>query len=309
MVIVGGENLIDLVQMGTDSDLPIYKAIPGGSPFNLAMAAARQDVEVHYLTPISTDSSGDLLAARLVESKVHIAAPRHSAPSSLAMVTLNQGIPTYSFYREATAERHISNKMLAAVAPQSARIFHIGSLGLSGGTDAEIWEAFATSCKEKGMLVSLDPNVRPSLISDAAAYRARMNRMMAMADILKLSDEDLDWLYQDKDEDAALTQLTTDAKGAVIVLTRGADGADIWHEGAWHHIDSAPVPSLADTVGAGDTFSATMLAWLVRSDCLDSLYSLSLDQKLEMLAYAGRAAAINCGRQGCNPPWQHEMSS
>lgn len=307
MLVVGGENLIDLVQIGMEDALPLYSANPGGSPFNVAMAAGRQGLPVSYLTPISTDSSGDLLANRLTESHVMLASGRHSAPSSMAVVSLADGIPTYSFYREGTAERHVTSDMLKSQLPADAKIFHIGSLGLAGGDDAEAWEAFAAYCKEANLCVSLDPNVRASLIADPKSYRDRIARLMGLADIVKLSDEDLDWLYEGKSETAALQELIKTTSASIVVLTRGGEGASIWHEGSWTDIKAKAVSELKDTVGAGDTFMATMLVWLAGSGQLSDLSSLSLADKMQMVEKAAKAAAINCGRQGCNPPWKDEL--
>lgn len=309
MLFVGGENLIDLVQLDQQDGLPLYQAIPGGSPFNLAIAAGRQGLQTGYLTPISTDKSGDLLAARLDQAGVVLAGGRHPAPSSLAMVTLTNGVPSYSFYRDGTAERQISEDRLTAALTTDARLFHIGSLALAGGADADVWEALSASCKQAGIAVSLDPNVRAGLIADPDSYRARLARMMQLADIIKLSDEDLTWIYPDQSEQDALAQLVKDSGASVLVLTRGENGASLFHDGQWHDEPVAPMDELKDTVGAGDTFMATMLVWLVQNGAIGQLAGLSLGDKLAMVRRAAQAAAINCSRQGCNPPFADEMLS
>lgn len=309
MLFVGGENLIDLVQLDQQDGLPLYQAIPGGSPFNLAIAAGRQGLQTGYLTPISTDKSGDLLAARLDEAGVVLAGGRHPAPSSLAMVTLTNGVPSYSFYRDGTAERQISEDRLTAALTTDARLFHIGSLALAGGADADVWEALSARCKQAGIAVSLDPNVRAGLIADPDSYRARLARMMQLADIIKLSDEDLTWIYPDQSEQDALAQLVKDSGASVLVLTRGENGASLFHDGHWHDEPVAPMDELKDTVGAGDTFMATMLVWLVQNGAIGQLAGLSLGDKLAMVRRAAQAAAINCSRQGCNPPFADEMLS
>ena len=309
MLFVGGENLIDLVQLDQQDGLPLYQAIPGGSPFNLAIAAGRQGLQTGYLTPISTDKSGDLLAARLDQAGVVLAGGRHPAPSSLAMVTLTNGVPSYSFYRDGTAERQISEDRLIAALTTDARLFHIGSLALAGGADADVWEALSARCKQAGIAVSLDPNVRAGLIADPDSYRARLARMMQLADIIKLSDEDLTWIYPDQSEQDALAQLVKDSGASVLVLTRGENGASLFHDGQWHDEPVAPMDELKDTVGAGDTFMATMLVWLVQNGAIGQLAGLSLGDKLAMVRRAAQAAAINCSRQGCNPPFADEMLS
>jgi len=309
MLFVGGENLIDLVQLDQQDGLPLYQAIPGGSPFNLAIAAGRQGLQTGYLTPISTDKSGDLLAARLDQAGVVLAGGRHPAPSSLAMVTLTNGVPSYSFYRDGTAERQISEDRLTAALTTDARLFHIGSLALAGGADADVWEALSARCKQAGIAVSLDPNVRAGLIADPDSYRARLARMMQLADIIKLSDDDLTWIYPDQSEQDALAQLVKDSGASVLVLTRGENGASLFHDGQWHDEPVAPMDELKDTVGAGDTFMATMLVWLVQNEAIGQLAGLSLGDKLAMVRRAAQAAAINCSRQGCNPPFADEMLS
>lgn len=307
MLLVGGENLIDLVQTDEADGLPLYQAVPGGSPFNLAIAAGRQGLETGYLSPISTDNSGDLLAARLHEAGVTLASGRHPAPSSLAMVTLKQGVPSYSFYRDGTAERQISKAGLTAALTDQTRLFHIGSLALAGGADSDIWEDFSQQCKDKGIAVSLDPNVRASLVADPAAYRARLFRMMRRADIIKLSDEDLIWIYEGGAEQSALDQLVNDSGADVLVLTRGEKGASVFHDGKWYDRAAVPLAELKDTVGAGDTFMATMLVWLAQRGGVERLAALSADNKLAMIDRAAQAAAINCSRQGCNPPFADDM--
>lgn len=142
-IAVGGENLIDFVETGMVDGIPQYSANPGGSPFNLAIAAARQGSEVDYLTPISKDRLGNLLAERLTDSGVRLAAPRLDAPTSLAVVSLEDGQPSYQFYRKGTAERQITWDGLQSALEERPWAFHIGSLGLSGGDDADLWERFS----------------------------------------------------------------------------------------------------------------------------------------------------------------------
>ena len=309
MLLVGGENLIDLVQIDEADGLPSYQAIPGGSPFNLAIAAGRQGLSTGYLTPISTDKSGGLLAARLEDAGVKLCAARHPAPSSLAMVTLSNGVPSYSFYRDGTAERQISQTSLFAALTKQTTLFHIGSLALAGGADSDAWEALANLCTDQGIAVSLDPNVRAALVAEPDVYRARLARMMKRADIIKLSDEDLLWIYDGMSEADALNQLVQASGAHVVVLTRGEKGASVFHDGHWHDGAVVRVDQLKDTVGAGDTFMATMLVWLAQNGALDRLAELSLAEKQAMVLRASHAAAINCSRQGCNPPFADELPS
>lgn len=312
MISIGGENLIDLVSgEHSATGLPQYVANPGGSPFNVAMAAGRQGRQVAYLTPISEDALGVLLADRLVESKVTLAAPRVANPTSLAVVSITDGIPSYAFHRNATAEREVSIAGLDRDMPDGASLFHVGSIALIDGDDADAWEGFFELCRERGIMTSLDPNVRPGLIEDRDAYVARIRRMMRHADIFKLSDEDLTWLYPDRALEDALADCRKDCGAVLFILTLGAEGSRLFL-GDMELTAKAPViDNLADTVGAGDTYMASMLCWIAENglasrDALAGIDEVLLDRASRR---AAEAAAINCQRSGCDPPWREELTN
>ncbi len=307
MILVGGENLIDFVQDESANGLPRYVANPGGSPYNVAMAVGRQDVPVGYLTPISSDSLGDLMAARLVESGVTLLGPRAAQPSSLAVVSLTAGVASYGFYREDTAERQVTQSILTA--PAGAKAFHIGSLALTGGEDAALWEAFWEESRAAGRFTSLDPNVRAAFIKDKDAYLARITRMAAGADLLKLSDEDLEYLYPDLNQAEGLAKLHRLNPSALTVLTKGEGGAEAWLNDLSVTAPARRAEPFADTVGAGDTFAGTLLAELHGLGRMEAGRTCDLDRNTlqTLLDTAARAAAINCTRSGCNPPTRTEL--
>ena len=312
MISVGGENLIDLVSGdAAATGLPRYVANPGGSPFNVAMAAGRQGQDVAYLTPVSEDALGILLAETLVQSRVRLVAERVPNPTSLAVVSITDGIPSYAFHRNGTAERQVSIDRLQRDMPDTTRIFHVGSLALVGGDDADIWEAFFADCQQRGLMTSLDPNVRPGLISDRESYVARIRRMMRHADIFKLSDEDLMWLYPDRTLAVALADCRADCDAALFILTLGGDGARAFLGGIEIQADAPAVDKLVDPVGAGDTFMASTLSWVVENDLASRAALAAIDETAlrAVIRRAGEAAAINCGRSGCNPPWRDELTS
>ncbi|MEP5199163.1 MAG: carbohydrate kinase [Paracoccaceae bacterium] len=304
IIAIGGENLIDRVQSNAPDGTLTVVNNPGGSPFNVAVALSRQEGQAHYLTPISTDDMGDLLANRLSEADVLIAAPRRDEPTTLAIVTLQDGIPTYDFKRDGTAERCITKTGLAAAMADATAAFHVGSLALIDGDDAAEWEAFFHDAKQNGIFTSLDPNVRASLIKDGAAYRERLFRMFKTADLIKLSDEDLEWIYPDLSLEEAYEKLDSVAEAGLVVLTKGADGAKA--KNAEHHVQiTAPkVNDLKDTIGAGDTFMGTLLATLAAQGALQSGALSAMDEQAlsSLLGRAAKAAALNCEQEGCNPP-------
>ena len=308
MILVGGENLMDMIQIDNQNENALFEAVPGGSPYNLAMAAGRQGVKVGYVTPISKDTNGEQLAQNLLNSNVSLLGPRVTAPTSLAMVHIEDAIPSYSFYREETAERLVTLDSLSKNLTSEVSIFHIGSLALTGGEDALVWEEFVKRTRENNVKVSLDPNVRPSLIAEPDVYRQRIKNLMTEVDILKLSDEDLLWLFNDSaDETNALAELEAIARAEILIVTKGSQGSAIFHEKKWHEVTSHPVEKLSDTVGAGDTFMASVLAWVMKKEKLNELALLELNEKKELLNYAAKAAALNCEKQGCNPPWENEL--
>jgi fructokinase len=305
-IAVGGENLIDYVtEAGTAT------AHPGGSPFNVAMALGRQGVDVHYISPISTDRWGDMLAEKLAGSGVVLSGGRRPEATTLARVTLTDGIPSYRFERDGTAERMVSVATLDERLPGLARALHTGSLTLTDGADAEVWEAVCAASFAAGRLVSLDPNVRLSVVSDVAGYRARLLRMCGAAHILKLSDEDLDGIFPGLSQDRAIEALRAASPARLIVLTRGAEGCSAWLGAERIDRPAAAVANLVDTVGAGDTFTATLLAGLADHGALSpgGLGSLSVDLADRLLHRAGVAAALNCARAGCNPPDRAELDA
>ncbi|MEC8642300.1 MAG: carbohydrate kinase, partial [Pseudomonadota bacterium] len=261
MISVGGENLIDLVSGDAAADgLPQYVANPGGSPFNVAMAASRQGLDVAYLTPVSEDALGELLADRLLQSRVKLVAPRVPHPTSLAVVSITDGIPSYAFHRNGTAERQVTMASLERDMPVATTLFHVGSLGLIEGDDADTWERFFANCQARGLMTSMDPNVRAGLISDPDGYVARIRRMMRHADIFKLSDEDLEWLYPDRSLDEALAACRDDCDAVLFILTLGGEGSRAFLGDIEIRADAPAVENLVDTVGAGDTFMATILS-------------------------------------------------
>ncbi|WP_439523872.1 carbohydrate kinase family protein [Marivita sp.] len=306
VICVGGENLIDHVTRDGE-----VSALPGGSPFNVAMALGRQDADVYYVTPVSTDSWGDMLADTLMASGVTLSGGRVGAPSTIARVTVTDGIPSYVFERDGTAERWVTAASLAAAMPADMAALHTGSLALTDGEDAAAWEQTCTSAYAAGTLVSLDPNVRLSVITDSEGYRARIFRMMQTAHVLKLSDEDLQGLCPDMSQADALDFVRAQSSASLLVLTKGPDGASAWAGDISVDIPAPPVPGLVDTVGAGDTFMATLLAGLARIDALapDALTRLDRADVQGLIRRAGMAAAINCSRSGCNPPTLQELDT
>lgn len=305
MILIGGENLIDLIEDASGS----FSANPGGGPFNIAKALARQEQEVGYLTPISDDQMGDRLAANLEESGAKILAPRSNAPTSLALVSLVDGQPQYQFYREKTAERQITSTMLNRTIPKQAKALQLGSLALSSGKDADAWAQIYVAFHRRGKFTSLDPNIRPAFINKRRKYMARLEWVLAHTDLLKLSDEDLAWIAPDQPPEAAAATLQASYNIPLVVLTKGAEGAIGFYKNGLIEAPASKAEPFVDAVGAGDTFMGTLLAQLAENGLLtrDALLAATSETLRTCLAMAAKSAAINCTRSGCNPPRRAEL--
>jgi fructokinase len=310
MILCGGENLVDVIEMHTEDGARVFRAVPGGSPYNCTRALGRLGMEVGYLTPISSDRFGDDLLSGLTADNVRHLGQRPDAPTSLAMVTVEEGQPDYRFYRNATAERMVTQDMLRDSLKDGTEAFHIGSLALCEGRDAEAWTDLFMSCAAQGIFTSFDPNIRPLLAEqNASAYRRRLDQMASAANLLRLSDEDLSWWRPDQPVEEALADLAKNAPHALVVLTQGASPVICHWPGGRVEVPLAPVRLLADTVGAGDTLMAALLAGLVRKGALGAKRIAALDSTTltQIIQDASRAAAITCTRTGCNPPYAHEV--
>jgi len=308
MITIGGENLIDYVQTEVKDGLPVYTAIPGGSCYNVAIAAARQGQTVSYVTPISTDSLGNVLAQRLIDDGIQLATPRTDAPTSLAVVSVNNGQPSYQFYRSDTADRQITPDTLDAAISDQTRVFHIGSLALIEGADADLWEQRFATLAADDVITSLDPNARPVVVKDKDPYVARLLRVMKHARVLKLSDEDLEYLAPDQPLMEAFEQICSETQAAIIILTKGADGAIVRCGSTQFDVAATQANPLVDTVGAGDTFMGTLLVEISKTGLSASeLGSIAENELTRIVTRAAKAAALNCQSAGCNPPYEQDL--
>lgn len=309
MILVCGENLIDYILEDGEGDLPLYRATPGGSPFNTAMAMARQDIKTGYLNPISNDVLGQLLRSTLERDDVDCLAPVSDKPTALAIVSLDKGQPSYQFYHENTADRQVTKEMLISVTPDDVSACHVGCSAIGAGQDSEEVVNYIEALGARDVTITFDPNIRPAFIDDRSNYLKRFERILDQTRVLKLSDEDITWLYPDQTIENAAKALSERDNIELTVLTKGGEGAIAFSAQGNHLVAPAKVPDLIDTVGAGDTFMATLVAetskrGLLQKNELTTASAGEIDSVLEM---AARAAAINCGRKGCNPPTTAEL--
>ncbi|MEY4872298.1 MAG: hypothetical protein RLZZ563_1628 [Pseudomonadota bacterium] len=307
MILSCGEALIDMLPRTTTLGEPAFSPYAGGAVFNTAIALGRLGAPSAFFSGISNDMLGQILTETLEASKVdtqHCA--RSDRPTTVAFVKLVDGQATYAFYDENTAGRLLSQDQLPSL-PATISTLFFGGISLVNDPAASTYEALQAR-ESAARVTMIDPNIRPGFIAGKEApYRARIDRMIARADIVKLSDEDLHWLMGDGDLSALARQILE--KGPKLVfITEGAAGARAITATQNRFVAATPV-SVADTVGAGDTFNAGALAALHDAGVLTKAALATLpDATLDAALTLGTcAAAITVSRAGANPPWRHEL--
>lgn len=290
MIVVGGECLIDLV-LGPGGELTAH---PGGGPYNVARALGRLGVPTAFVGAVSTDAFGRRLRAELDAAGVELRwAVSTELPTTLALAEPGPDGAAYRFYFERTAAPALDDTRAVPV----PRALHVGSLGLVLEPMAGALEALVERVAGEAV-VMVDANWRPAAISDHAAQRDRLLRVLVQADVVKVSTEDLEHLGI---EPAALLRgrtrcvLVTDGPRAVRALRPGGELA----------VD-VPAAKPVDTVGAGDAFGAGFLGWWVEREAgADALEDGGLVR--EAVRFGVRVATITCSRAGADPPWRAEL--
>lgn len=301
MILCAGESLIDMVPQDG-----VFRPLAGGSVYNTAIALGRLGVSTGYLWPISTDAFGSQILAALHEAGVQTGlCPRTDRLTTLALVTLTEGEARYSFYDEGSAGRMFAPEDIGSLPDQVQALF-VGGISLVPDPCGATLEALVAAQKDR-LPVMLDPNIRPFFIQNAAAYRARLSRLFALAQIVKLSADDLDWLCPGLAPEDAARQIL-DQGPRVVLLTGGAQGVRAFWSGQTVQSPAIRV-QVADTIGAGDTFNAGVLASLARQGVLtlDGLSELTPEQLGTALRLGAQAASVTVSRHGANPPWAHEL--
>ena len=314
MILSCGEALIDMLPRTSSLGEAAFSPYAGGAVFNTAIALGRLGVPSGFFSGVSTDLLGQLLADTLTASQVDLSLTvRNGRPTTVAFVKLTNGNATYAFYDENTAGRMLTTADLPTL-PASIDTLFFGGISLVNDPAASTYEAL--QARESATRVTMiDPNFRAAFIDAQdslspgtnARYTARLTRMLARADIVKLADEEIEKIYGATDQTAFARSLL--ARGPkVIFITEGSKGARAITATQDRFIAATKV-TVADTVGAGDTFNAGVMTALHRAGLLTkaALGSLSADALDAALTLGTRAAAITVSRPGANPPWAHEL--
>ncbi|MFR9798668.1 carbohydrate kinase family protein [Streptomyces sp. MS06] len=300
MIVVAGEALIDLVPQDRGA-LAALRPARGGGPYNTAVALARLGTRTAFCSRTSTDAFGEALLDGLRQAGVDVSGvQRGPEPTTLAVATLDErGSAAYSFYVEGTADRLFTTPPALA---ESVRAVSFGTCSLVLEPGASAYEELLRAAAGRGLFTALDPNIRPGLIPDEEAYRARFLSWLPSVSLLKLSEEDARWL-------GGTPRQWLAAGPAAVVITRGGDGLTVFtRDGAVYTVPGEKV-EVVDTIGAGDTVNAALLHGLAARDALspEAVTRLGGDGWSGLLRFAARAAAVTCSRAGAEPPYAHEL--
>lgn len=304
MILVCGEALIDLFTTSDDRGELILKAVVGGSPFNVALGLARLESPVAFLAGISQDYFGSRLVDTLRKEGVDTSLVKRSErPTPLVLVSPDaQGHPSYTFYAHDSAVQDVQLADVSRPLPDSVAAIALGSYALAV---EPVGSALLTLAEREAQrtVIALDCNLRPALVGPLDSWRQRIERFARCASIIKLSEEDFasGWGDNAQPDDQAAAWIDLGAK--LVVMTHGARGATAWHRSGRVWVPALPV-KVVDTVGAGDSFQAALLARLAQNGLLTSaaLSTLKRNAMLDALHYASFAASLTCGRRGADLP-------
>ncbi|MFF0470048.1 carbohydrate kinase [Micromonospora zamorensis] len=311
MIVVAGEALIDLVVTADGQ-----RAVPGGSPANVAVTLARLDQPVRLLARLGTDEYGRQVTEHLRANRVDLGwAVRAEESTSVAVATLDaSGQASYEFRLAGAADWQWTPQELPELAGSPATALHTGSLALALAPGAQVLEDLLASERHRDALtLSMDLNLRPSIVTDRAAEQERVRRQVPLAHLVKASDEDLAWLYPDRSVADVMAEWHA-AGVCCAVVTRGGEGAWLLAPDGTLHEQPAVRTTVVDTVGAGDSFTGGLLAALADLDALgdrpaDRLTAVTAPQWAAVLRQAATVAALTCGRQGADPPSRAEVET
>lgn len=309
MFIVCGEALFDVFATAETPGGIAFDGRIGGSPFNVAMGLARLNQPVGFFGGIGGGFMGERLLRALADEGIDTACvARIDAPTTLSLIGLNaQGVPSYAFYGHHAADRMVQASHLSAV-PAGASCFHFGSYTMVAQPTAATQRLLVEREHERSV-ISYDPNIRTNVEPDLDVWRAALQWMLPRTHLLKVSDEDLGLLYPHRAaEDFAAEALSCGI--ALVIVTRGSEGA-VGFTRSGRVAVVPPRVDVVDTVGAGDTFQAAVLAWLAQERRLSSegINALSSAEVERALRFAARAAAITCSRRGADLPRRAEVGA
>ena len=308
MFVVGGESLVDLVPVSAAPGAERL-ALPGGSPFNCAIALAKLGNETGFLCPISHDEYGDMLLEPLAEAGVSVLLKdRVPEPTTKAVITFNAKMQA-SYVFERGADRAFAREGLLAALPASLDLYQIGGFAPMLAEDAEKWLPVVKAAIGRGATISFDINVRK--VDDEEGYRARLSEFLDLAHVIKLSEEDHEWLEPGVSLQEHAQWLLDRPNCELVVVTLGEQGSRAFSNVATAAAGIYSPPVFGDTVGAGDSLMAGILTWLNETGALKlgKLGQLDAAALEKTLRFGAVVAGLNCAQKGCKPPTRAEVDA
>jgi fructokinase len=295
---VCGEVLIDLIPDGSGERVPHV----GGGPANTAKALARLGQDVYFIDGISSDKYGQMSRQELLDDEVRLdLALSSDKPTCLAIVSLNgNGGASYEFEIDGTATFDFSDSWLPDPSRYKPNVLHLGTLVTVIQPGADVLYDWAMQVAEFAPIV-FDPNVRSVVMNDRDKYLTAVERWVVISSVVKVSDDDLAWLYPGQQYTDVAKRWISDG-AALVVVTRGADGLVGFTADGVVEVPGVKV-DVADTVGAGDTVGAIIVEAMIEKGILN----LTGDTLKAVLNRAAVAAGITCSRKGAQPPYKHEL--
>ncbi|PIB25224.1 hypothetical protein BFP76_01085 [Amylibacter kogurei] len=307
MILCCGEALIDMVPSDVNGQTS-YTPLNGGAVYNTAIALSRLGVNTGFLSGLSTDLFGAQLNRILLHENVDTSyCVRSNQPTTLAFVQLTNGHAQYTFYDENSAGRLLSPRDVPAI-PATVQAMFFGGISLCNDPAGNTYEQVCVANAAKKVIM-IDPNIRPSFIDDTAQYLNRIDNMISHADIVKLSDEDLDWIATARETPVDPMDVIHEFGSKIVLITKGSKGS-VAHLPSGATVDMhPPAINVVDTIGAGDTFNAGFLSVLHSLGLLtkEKIAKIDANDIHKALDYASKAAAIAVSRSGANPPTKAEL--
>jgi fructokinase len=309
MLLSCGDALIDFLPVKSTDGRDAIVPVVGGSCLNIAVGIARLGAPAGFVGGISTDLFGRMIAEHALASQVELRyATRSEHQTTLAFVRSVGGEPQYAFYDAGTASQNWVYRH-GSIPFDEIEAIHVGSTTLTDDKGAA--QAFAMLQDARGSVtISFDPNCRPKLVKDKTNYVERMNAFAAVANIVRMSDVDFEFLYGGGDY-AGRAKSLIEAGASLVVVTRGIKGAQAWHQEAGVVEVEAPTVDVVDTIGAGDSFQAALLFALRAMGRIEpgSLARTNSDELRRALSFASICAAFTCGRAGADPPRHSDVGA
>ena len=307
MILCSGENLIDFVPVSENSE--IFKACVGGSPLNTAIGLGAMKTPVYFFSRVSNDFFGKKITNFLKKNHVKTNLIQNTKDKTTLGFISNKKKPEFSFYANQTADRNLKEYSFKASILQKITLAHFSSISLVLKPGSETYFKMIKNLK-KTCLISIDPNIRASLIVNKKNYLKRFNQFLKFADIIKLSDEDFRYLKNKNSPNKIIPNWIKKHNILFIIYTMGEKGSILYTSNFRIRINPVKV-KVADTVGAGDIYQAGVINYLYKKKYLNkkNLLNIKKSEWEDCLKFASKAAAINCTKEGCYPPTENEIKN